>query len=276
MKVVVAEHAGVCFGVKRALDLVFAAAEDDKPISTLGPLIHNPQVVQKLSDSGVKVVKEVSEAGCGRLVMPSHGVIREVLEAAETAGLEIIDATCPFVAKVHRHVQALAKDGYTVVVVGDEGHSEVKGIVSAAGPNSIVVSSAEEAENHKWIGKVGIVAQTTQTEERFGEIVGIISKYANEVRVFNTICTATRDRQQAVTAVAPNVDAMFVVGGRNSANTNRLAEICESAGVETYHIETAEEIQDEWLQGKTVVGLTAGASTPEWLIVEVKAKLEAY
>jgi (E)-4-hydroxy-3-methyl-but-2-enyl pyrophosphate reductase len=276
MKVIVAEHAGVCFGVKRALDLVFNAAQDEGPLHTLGPLIHNPQVVQKLSDSGVKVVKDVSEVESGRLVMPSHGVTREVLGAAEGAGLEIIDATCPFVAKVHRNVQALTRDGYTVVIVGDRGHSEVKGIMSAAGDGAIVISTPEEARERALCGRIGIVAQTTQTEERFGEIVRIISETARETKVFNTICTATRDRQQAVVKIAHNVDAMFVVGGRNSANTNRLAEICQATGVETHHIETADEIQDEWLVGKQVVGLTAGASTPQWLIDEVVEKLEGF
>jgi len=275
MKVIVADQAGVCFGVKRALDLVNKEAEKGGGLATLGPLIHNPQVVKALEEKGVRVVKSVEEAASGSIVMPSHGVPKDVLQAAEDAGLRIVDATCPFVAVVHRKVEALARDGYTVVVVGDAGHSEVKAIVSAAGEGALVISSAEEASRIDWSGKkVGIVSQTTQTPERFGEIVGIIAARAREIVAHNTICYATHDRQTAARELAPQVEAMFVVGGRNSANTNRLADICRESGVPTYHIETADEIRSEWVNGMHVVGLTAGASTPEWIIEEVKARLE--
>lgn len=275
MKVIVADQAGVCFGVKRALDLVNKESEKGGGLATLGPLIHNPQVVKALEEKGVRVVKSVEEAAHGAIVMPSHGVPKDVLQAAEDAGLRIVDATCPFVAVVHRKVEALARDGYTVVVVGDAGHSEVKAIVSAAGEGALVISSAEEASRIDWSGKkVGIVSQTTQTPERFGEIVGIIAARAREIVAHNTICYATHDRQTAARELAPQVEAMFVVGGRNSANTNRLADICRESGVPTYHIETADEIRSEWVNGMHVVGLTAGASTPEWIIEEVKARLE--
>lgn len=275
MKVVVADQAGVCFGVKRALDLVNKEAEKGEGLATLGPLIHNPQVVKKLEEKGVRVARSLDEVRESAVVMPSHGVPRDVQQAAADAGLRAIDATCPFVATVHRRVEALARDGYTVVVVGDAGHSEVKAIVSAAGEGAVVVSSAEEAGAIDWSGrKVGVVSQTTQTPERFGDIVGRIAAQAKEVVAHNTICYATHDRQTAARDLAPQVEAMFVVGGRNSANTNRLAEICEEAGVPTYHIETAAEVEPEWVEGMQVVGLTAGASTPEWIIEEVKAKLE--
>lgn len=270
-----ADQAGVCFGVKRALDLVNKEADKGEGLATLGPLIHNPQVVKKLEEKGVRVARSVEEVESGAIVMPSHGVPREVQRQAEQAGLRTIDATCPFVATVHRKAEALARDGYTVVVVGDAGHSEVKAILSAAGEGSVVVSSAEDADVIDWSGKkVGVVSQTTQTPERFGDIVGRIAAQAKEVVAHNTICYATHDRQTAARDLAPQVQAMFVVGGRNSANTTRLAEICEDAGVPTYHIETAAEVETEWVKGMDVVGLTAGASTPEWVIEEVKAKLE--
>jgi (E)-4-hydroxy-3-methyl-but-2-enyl pyrophosphate reductase len=275
MIVIVADQAGVCFGVKRALDLVHAETARGVKLSTLGPLIHNPQVVRDLEEKGVRVVKSVGEVHGGAIVMPSHGVPREVRAAAEAANLDVIDATCPFVANVHRQVEKLAADGYLVVVVGDEGHSEVKAIRSAAGDEAVVVSSVEEAEKADWNGKrVGIVSQTTQTPERFAEIVGFIAARAKEIAAFNTICYATHDRQSAARKLAPQVDAMFVVGGRNSANTNRLAEICREAGVPTYHIETACEIDSAWVSGMRTVGITAGASTPEWIIAEVKSRLE--
>ena len=275
MKVIIADQAGVCFGVKRALDLVQTEAEKGEGLATLGPLIHNPQVVADLENKGVRVVKSVKNVEGGTIVMPSHGVPRDVQRSAEEAGLNVIDATCPFVAKVHRRVEALAAEGYLVVVVGDAGHSEVKSIRSAAGDDAIVISSPDEVNAHDWTGKkIGVVSQTTQTPERFGEVVGKIAESAKEVVAYNTICYATHDRQGAAHALAPKVGAMFVVGGRNSANTNRLAEICRQSGVPTYHIETADEIQDDWVSGMQEVGLTAGASTPSWIIDEVKARLE--
>ncbi len=275
MKVIIADQAGVCFGVKRALDIVTKESAKGEPLATLGPLIHNPQVVHKLEEQGVRVVRDVADAR-GAIVMPSHGIPRDVVIAAQEAGLRVIDATCPFVAKVHGRVRALAAEGYVVVVVGDAGHSEVKAIVSAAGENAVVISSPEEAQSRDWSGKrVGIVSQTTQTPERFGEIVGVIAALAKEVVAYNTICYATHDRQSAARELAPKVEAMFVVGGRNSANTNRLAEICREAGVPTYHIETADEIEPGWVSGLNTVGLTAGASTPEWIIEQVRARLES-
>jgi 4-hydroxy-3-methylbut-2-enyl diphosphate reductase len=274
VRVVVADQAGVCFGVKRALDLVTEESKKGEPLATLGPLIHNPQVVEKLEEQGVRVVRDVSDAE-GAIVMPSHGVPREVVKAAKEAGLRVVDATCPFVAKVHERAKSLAADGYLVVVVGDAGHSEVKAIVSAAGESAVVISSIDQIDATDWSGKkVGVVSQTTQTPERFGEIVGGIAARATEVVAYNTICYATHDRQSAARDLAPQVEAMFVVGGRNSANTNRLTEICQEAGVPTYHIETAGEIDPAWVTGMTTVGLTAGASTPEWIIDEVRDHLE--
>lgn len=275
MRVIVADQAGVCFGVKRALDLVEAEAGKGERLSTLGPLIHNPQVVHRLEEQGVRVVREVCEAEGGAIVMPSHGVPKSVQLMACELGLRVIDATCPFVANVHKVVRRLASNGYMVVVVGDAGHSEVKAILSAAGEEAIVISSADQVDRHEWSGKkIGIVSQTTQTPERFGEIVGLIAMRAKEVVAHNTICYATHDRQSAARELAPQVEAMFVVGGRNSANTNRLAEICQEAGVPTYHIETADEIDESALKGLEIVGLTAGASTPGWIIDEVKTRLE--
>ncbi len=276
MEVLVAEPAGVCYGVRRALEIVESEVRKGRKIVTLGPLIHNPQAVKRLEEKGVRVVNGIEEMCGGAIVMPSHGAPKAVRETAERAGLQVIDATCPFVAKVHRVARKLAEHGYEVVVIGDPGHSEVKGILSAAGENAVVVSSTNDVEKHNWAAKkVGIVCQTTQTPEHFGEIVGLIAMRAAEVVAHNTICYATHDRQSAARNLAPKVDAMFVVGGRNSANTNRLAEICRESGVRTYHIETADEIDPQAIKDCRIVGLTAGASTPDWVIDEVKARLEA-
>ena len=275
MRVIVADRAGVCFGVKRALDLVQTECERCESLSTLGPLIHNLQVVSALEAKGVRVVQHVEDAECA-IVLPSHGVPNEVHRAAKDAELNVIDATCPFVANVHRRVRALSAKGYTVVVVGDSDHSEVKAILSAASGNAVVINALEDVDNCDWKGKkVGIVSQTTQTSERFGDVVGKIAARSAQIMAYNTICYATHECQAAAHDLAPTVDAMIVVGGRNSANTNRLAEICESTGVPTYHIETAAEIDPAWIAGKEVVGLTAGASTPQWIIDEVKQKLES-
>ncbi len=275
MKVIVADKAGVCYGVKRALKLVENEAASGDSVATLGPLIHNPQVVRKLEEQGVRVVRSVDEVGQGAIVLPSHGVTCEVYEAAEQAGLRIVDATCPYVANVRKKVRSLTSQGYRVVIVGDANHSEVRAIKSAAGEDAIVVSSVDEARNTDWAQKkVGVVSQTTQAPEYFGQIVGIIASSAAKVIAYNTICHATSDRQTAARELAPQVEAVFVVGGRNSANTNRLVEICRSSGVPTYHVETADEICEEWVKGMNVVGLTAGASTPDWIIDEVKRRLE--
>lgn len=275
MKVRIAEHAGVCFGVKRALEMVGSVLGKGKPVATLGPLIHNPQVVNQLENEGVMVVRDPSEMDHGILVIPSHGTSKQILDRAAQAGLEILNATCPFVATVHQKARHLSDKGYEVVVAGDPGHTEVKGIVSAAGERAIIIKTPEDARSLDWTGKrVGLVSQTTQKPESFGAIAGYIASQAKEVLAYNTICNATHERQRAAHEIAPTVDVMIVVGGRDSANTNRLTEICSGTGVPTYHIETAGEIDPKWFAGAHVVGLTAGASTPDWIIESVKNALE--
>lgn len=276
MEVILAESAGFCYGVKRALDTVAEAAKaQGKPMFTLGPLIHNPQVVEKLENQGVKSVKGLGEVPAGSIVvMPSHGVPRAVLEQAKASGIEIIDLTCPFVSKVQELAESFVSEGYQVVVLGDAGHTEVQAIMSRAGEDAIAVCGAEELANYALKNRVGILAQTTQTVERYERLVAKAASLAYEVRAYNTICNATRDRQNAAVDVARAVDVMIVVGGRNSANTKRLAEICAETGVLTHHVEVADEINPEWFAGARKVGVTAGASTPDWIIEEVIRKLK--
>ncbi|MFQ3548727.1 MAG: 4-hydroxy-3-methylbut-2-enyl diphosphate reductase [Armatimonadota bacterium] len=275
MKVIIADQAGFCFGVKRALDLVESQIGAQEKIATLGPLIHNPQIVKSLERKGVKIVSSLKDAEKGAIVLPSHGVSQSTKDEAKELGLIPIDATCPFVDKVHKKVQDLSKNGYFVVVIGDSGHSEVKAIMSAAGENAIVINSIEEAEKFDFKGKkVGIVSQTTQTPERFAEVIGAIAKQASEILAYNTICYATYDRQTAASDLSKRVDLMIIVGGKNSANTNRLAEICQKTGKPVYHIETSDELQKEWFNGVESVGITAGASTPDWIIEDVKNAIE--
>lgn len=277
MKVVLAESAGFCYGVRRALDTVLRASETSrKPMFTLGPLIHNPQVIEKLESQGIKSVRDISEVPSGSIiVMPSHGVPRHVMEAATASNLDIIDLTCPFVSKVHRHAESLRKQGYQVIVLGDKGHTELRGIMSVAGDNAISVSDVGELAQHDLEDKVGVVAQTTQTIDRYQRLVSDLAKAAYEVRSYNTICHATTDRQKASLVTAESVDVMLVVGGRNSANTRRLTEICTEQGVPTYHVEVAGEIDAGWFEGNSVVGITAGASTPDWIISEVVERVAA-
>ena len=275
VEVVLAKSAGFCYGVSRALDAVMKAAESGgRPMYTLGPLIHSPQVIERLEGSGIRSVGGVDDVPAGSVVvMPSHGVSEAVMEQARSAGLEIVDVTCPYVAKVHRVVASLAKHGYQVVILGDKGHTEVRGILSVAGDAAVVVSGADELAGVSLKRRVGIVAQTTQTVERYRGLVAEASARAYEVRAYNTICNATSDRQKAALDVAKDVDVMLVVGGRNSANTKRLAEICAQTGVPTRHVEVADEIETDWFAGAGKVGVTAGASTPDWVIEDVLAKL---
>lgn len=276
MQVIVSESAGFCYGVSRALHAVLETAKSSgKAICTLGPLIHNPQVIRKLEENSVKSVGSLDEVPPDSIVvMPSHGVSKSVVEQAQTSGMEIVDVTCPFVSKVHTLAESLVEEGYQVLILGDRGHTEVRGILSRAGDDAIAVSGSGELVGVRLKNRVGILAQTTQTIDQFQSLVKEVAGMAHEIRAYNTICNATMDRQKAAVTVSEGVDTMVVVGGRNSANTRRLAEICAETGVNTYHIEVAGEIQEAWFAGKKTVGVTAGASTPDWIISEVVERIE--
>ena len=276
MKIILAKKAGFCFGVKRATQLAFEAAEKDTDTFTLGPIIHSPQVVQKLEDMGVKVVKNLDKSDSGTVIIRSHGVLASEMEEAIQKNLEIVDATCPFVKKAQEHVKSLSESGYNVVVVGDADHPEVQGIVSYGGDKVHVVASGEEAAQLPRMGRIGIVAQTTQSFENLRQVVDECLQRGSEIRVFNTICDATSVRQDEAKDLAGQVDCMLVVGGFNSANTRRLAEICTELQPRTHHIETATEIDPQWFEGVERVGVTAGASTPKWIIDEVIERIEAF
>lgn len=273
-RIVLADVAGFCFGVRRSVEMVTAARRErtDK-ITTLGPIIHNEQVTRRLQNEGVDAATQVKEITEGTVVLSAHGVSPQVRQEVQERGLEVIDVTCPFVTKVHRTARQLVEQGYQLLLVGDHGHTEVKGVLGAVEGAVTVVSSVEEARQVELGRKVGIVSQTTQKLETFAAIVGEVAKRAGEVRAINTICGATDELQEAARKLAREVDVVIVIGGRKSANTRRLRDTCEKEGVPAYHIETKEEIQEEWLEGKEVIGVTAGASTPDWLIEEVIAHL---
>ncbi len=275
MKIYLADKAGFCFGVKRAIKTAFDAAAKGR-VYCLGPLIHNPQEVERLRQSGVETVDDFSGLKPGdSLIIRSHGVPPRVFAQARDMGLTIIDLTCPFVGKAQRHAEALVAAGYHVVVVGEKRHPEVQSILGHAGPDAVVVESAAEVEGLSLGAKVGVVAQTTQSYGNFSEIVLELLRLSKELKVFNTICSSTKERQEAAQILASEVDAMLVVGGRNSANTTRLASLCREEGKPTYHIEVADEIRAEWLEGVETVGVTAGASTPDWVVDGVVKRLKA-
>lgn len=276
MRVVRARYAGACYGVQRALDMALEASEGDGGVSTLGPLIHNPQVVAELAERGVHAVADPEEAGQGPVIIRSHGVTPGVRRAVEACGQPLIDATCPHVARAQKAAADLAKRCGRVVVVGEAGHPEVEGLVAyarEAGSEVLVVATPEDIPP-ALEAPVGIVVQTTQTREALDAVVSELVARGIEPQVKNTICFATRQRQEAAAALADEVDAIVVIGGRNSSNTTRLADICAAACPRTHHVEKPEELDPTWFAGCESVGVTAGASTPEDQIDAIVARLE--
>jgi len=276
----VARYAGVCYGVERALGMAEkAAGEARKPVNTLGPLIHNPLVVNDLERIGVGTASNVSEVEEGTLIIRAHGVVPSVVEDARTRGLDVLDATCPYVKKVHNAAERLVREGYQLIVVGESGHPEVEGIMGHAGDDAHVVSVPGDLDAIDLSRKVGVVVQTTQTPGALADVVAELSKRTMDLRVINTICSATQERQDSAAELARRVDAMIVVGGKNSGNTRRLAEICTAACPKTHHIEDASEIEAAWFDGASHIGVTAGASTPashiERALVRMRSLLES-
>lgn len=274
MEIILAKSAGFCFGVRRATQMAFEAAANHEHICSLGPVIHSPQVVKGLAEQGVLVVNNVEDIPPGSVIIRSHGVTSDEMNKIQEKNLTIVDATCPFVKKAQEYAARLSEEGYTVVIVGEVEHPEVQGIVSYSGETVVhVVADAEQALALPRMKKVGIVAQTTQLYENLKDIMDICLTKSQELRVFNTICDATSVRQNEAREIARAVDLMFVIGGHASANTSRLAGICREIQPQSWHIETTEEIREDWFDGVEKVGVTAGASTPRWLIDEVVAKI---
>lgn len=282
MEVTVAKSAGFCFGVKRAVDTVYREIESgEKPVYTFGPIIHNEQVVEDLENRGVQVIHsedELEGLSGGTVVIRSHGVSRDVCEKIEARGMKIVDATCPFVKKIHRIVDEEGRKGRHVVIIGSADHPEVQGIMGWASGPVTVMHTAEEAESFvPENGKpISIVAQTTFNYNKFKDLVEILCKkrYDNNVlnilNILNTICNATEERQREAKNIAGEVDTMLVVGGRYSSNTQKLFEICKKECGNTYYIQTPVDLDSEMFQCSSYVGITAGASTPNKIIEEVQ------
>ncbi len=250
-----------------------AAKKYPKDLYTLGPLIHNPQAVEFLDQLGVKGKDRIEHIPRGTVIFRSHGVSFRDLKKTREKRLRIIDATCPIVKRAQLYAKYLHRHGYDLLIVGDAQHPEVEAIRSYIPEGVEVVEDVEASQRLGPWEKLGIIAQTTQSFNLFKEVVAVCLERAKELRVFNTICHATTIRQMEAVEIAKKVDCMIVIGGYNSGNTQRLAAICRDIQPHTYHIETAQELHPRWLAGRDKIGLTAGASTPSWIIKEVELKV---
>ena len=276
MKVTLAKSAGFCFGVKRAVEMVYKEAETGKKVYTLGPIIHNEQVVQDLEQKGVRVIdtpEELSEAEDATVIIRSHGISADVYHQLEDKKVRIVDATCPFVSKIHRIVEKKYQEGSCIVIVGNANHPEVEGINGWCNGAATVIGSVSEAENYSQESsrKLCVVAQTTFNYKKFKDIVDIFSKKSYDINVMNTICNATEERQTEAAAIAGDSDAMIVIGGKHSSNTQKLYEICKNVCPDTHFIQTLDDLDLKQFQSFRSVGITAGASTPNTIIKEVQS-----
>ncbi len=277
MKVKMAKEAGYCFGVKRAMQMAWDELEaNEGDIYALGPLIHNKQAVSKYEENGLKTIEEISDIPTNEnIIIRSHGVSEEIYKEAEKRNLNVIDTTCPFVKKIHKIVKRYYEKGYKIILIGDSKHPEVKGINGWCNDSAIIIKTLEDAhskvfdENNKYC----LVSQTTINLKLYEEISKYLNEVIKDITINNTICSATKVRQEAARELAKEVDVMIVIGGKHSSNTQKLVQICKEY-VETYSIETKEELDIEKLRPYNLVGVAAGASTPEWIINEVINAIE--
>ena len=276
MKVIKAKSAGFCFGVKRAVDTVYEQAKTcSGPIYTYGPIIHNEEVVKDLEQKGVAVLRseeDLDHITEGTVIIRSHGVEKRICDKLEAKGIRVVDATCPFVKKIHNIVRKESAAGRYIIIIGNPNHPEVIGIRGWAGDHAAVVESAEDIERIDFgkIGKICVVSQTTFNYNKFQDLVEIIKKKSYDISVLNTICNATKERQTEARRIAESVDAMIVIGDKHSSNTQKLFEICRKACNNTYYIQTLDDLDLNQLGSVETVGITAGASTPNNIIEEVQ------
>jgi len=271
MNVKIARNSGFCFGVKRAINIAMEAAQKDHDIVTLGPIIPNPQMVSKLETSGIHKVEDLDEINGRSTIIRSHGVEKEILDQLQGKGIEVINATCPYVSKTQQVAKELHEKGFQVIIMGDADHPEVIALRSYVEGDVLIVNDPAQLQDLKF-NKVGVISQTTKHVEDLEAVVKTLVSRSNEIHVVNTICNATTIRQNSTLDLAKESDLMIVIGGKNSSNTKMLAKICRKF-VQTFHIETEYEIDKEWFKDKENIGITAGASTPDWIIVEVYNKI---
>ncbi len=276
MKVIVAENCGFCPGVKNAISMAEEVLSGEHNVYSLGPIIHNRDVVEKLAKSGLKTVDDIAEINSGTVLIRSHGAAPDSISKIKQKGLKIVDATCVLVKRVQQIARQLDQDGYEVVVMGDRNHPEVKAVVGCA-THVTVIADESDIDKLPKNGKLGIVCQTTQSPEYFSRMLAAISERGfRELKVINTLCKEAIKRQESAVELCKKVDVMFVLGGMESANTRKLAELCKKYNPETFHLQNWNECDKIALSGKNTAGVTAGASTPQWIIVEFVEKLEAF
>ncbi len=277
MKILVAETAGFCWGVRRALDqAVDLSKKTDGPVQTFGPLIHNAQVMEELTEQNIHAFEQPQEAKGGTVLVRAHGVRPEAFDQLRATGADVYDATCPLVRKVQKIITKYGRDNYDIVIVGDDHHAEVMGLKGYTSTRCFVVADEHEAKDLPEFDRVCVVSQTTQNDDTFARTVAVIKPKAKVIRATNTVCEPTRDHQSETIDLAHQVDLMVVVGGHHSANTCRLADLAAKEGSQVLHIETDAELQDHDFTPYGAVGVTAGASTPEWMINRVVDKLESF
>ena len=267
MEIELAENYGFCFGVKRAIKI----AEENQNAATYGPLIHNSKEIARLDkDFKVGLVEDFTTFKSGeKAIVRTHGIVKEELAALKAKGIEVVDATCPYVTKPQEICQEMSEAGYDVLIFGDEKHPEIKGVKSYATNGATVVTSVEDLKKLKLREKIALVAQTTRKVEEYMKISNYLIPRHKEVRVFNTICNATFENQEAVEKVSKKADVMIVIGGKNSSNTKELFSIAKENCTDSYHIEDETELETSWFEGKLFCGISAGASTPDWIIQNV-------
>lgn len=266
MEILLATDMGFCWGVRRAIDILEKATEERGEIISLGPIVHNPQVVRELEDKGVRASNQPQNDNSLPVAITAHGAGPEVVQEARARGAEVIDTTCPIVTRSQRWAKKMAEAGFTVIVFGDARHREVKGVLGWAGSHGLALQD-EDPIPDDLPSRLAIISQTTQSPQRFADFVSRLMREhvdaISELRVINTLCDVTSSQQAAASDLAEEVDLMLVVGGHNSANTKHLLEVCREKRTNTYHVESAAEVKAEWLKGCNKVGITAGASTPD-------------
>lgn len=277
MKLLIAKYLGFCTGVNRAYNLALKTAKKGAPVYMLGYLVHNQKVIDELKAKGVQTVKnlkEIPEGATGYLIISAHGLSPDAYEKAQKTGLKIIDTTCPWVKKPQALAKKLVEEGYHLIIVGDKDHTEVTGIMGWAQNKAQVIEGVKNVKKVQFHDKLAVIAQTTQSMKNFEDVVNALAGKTNDLKMFNTICEATSRMQRSAVDMAKRSEIMFVIGDSKSANTRRLKELCEETGAKTYQIESAENLDLNLLKGFDAIGLTAGASTPAYVIEEVIRKLK--
>ena len=277
-QIIVAKHAGFCFGVRRAMEMAQKALRQNgkkKKVFSIGPIIHNSQAVKHLKKSGFKVIKNPKQIKAESIfIIRSHGMNPEIIDKLKQKKVKIIDATCPFVKKAQLTAEKFFKEGRQVIIFGNPDHAEVRGISGHAGNSAVVVKNLTEARRLKKMKKVGILSQTTLQAEMFNKVALAVAAQSRDALIVNTICHDSSTKKTEVKELARKIDAMVIVGGKESNNTRKLAQVSRSAKAKTYHIETARELKPAWFRNAKKIGIAAGASTPDWIIKGVAERIE--